>query len=171
MATRTTSPAPSPENGREKSKPWVPPTSDQEFVYEGPDSVPDWVDKGWASFDRGPALAVPAGDLYGEGPYHTRTARVGDKVVFTAAKGATPAKLDVIASEPDPREGGATKRPPQQTAAQEEDMLKNGMLTPEDMADDAKAQVVARSPRLKRMVEEGEGLPEAQAVSDVVKTE
>jgi hypothetical protein len=161
---KTTSgdPAPSPDR-------WTPPGSDEEFTFESIDAAPAWIDRGWASFDRGPALAVPAGDLYGDGPYHTKIARVGDKVVFIAAKGASPAKLDVITSEPDPKEGNVTKKPPQQSAAALEDMLKTGMLTMDDLGSDAKSQVAARSPNLSRMMEDRKGAPEPQNVSDVVK--
>jgi hypothetical protein len=75
---------------------WAPPTTDQTFVFKDIESAPGWVDRSWASYDRGPALALPAGDIYGKPPYTTITARVGDKVVFTAANGAQPPKFTVI---------------------------------------------------------------------------
>jgi len=163
-ATRTKESAPSPTE-----ETWELPTSDQEFVFEGMDSVPSWVPKDWAGFNMGPALQVPAGDIMGwTGPYHTKVARLGDTVVFTAAKGATPAKLTVITGEPIGDQ--ATKKPPQQSAVSLEDALKTGMMTPDDLGDEAKAQVVARSPGMKGLVEENKGAPDAQSISDFVKT-
>lgn len=155
-------PAPSPA-----PEPWAPPTSDQEFKFENVQSMPAWADKNWASFDRGPALAVPAGDLYGVGPYHTKIARVGDTVKFIAAVGATPAHFEVIPGEIDPAKG--TKRPPQQSSASLEDMLRNGVLTPDDLSDADKAVVAGRSAQFRAMIEEGKGLPEAQSLSDIIK--
>ena len=138
----TTTPAPAP--GENQVKAWVPPTGDQEFEFTSVADAPGWVDKNWASFDRGPALAVPQGDLYGKGPYHTAFAHVGDKVVFTAARGATPAKLTIIAREPGPED--STKKPPQVSQASLEDMLKNGFMSPDDLGPDAKAQVASAVP-------------------------
>lgn len=158
------SPAPTPA-----AEPWEPPTSDQEFVFESVDAAPGWVDKSWASFDRGPALAIP-NDFYGTGPYTTQVARVGDKVVYTAPKGASPGKVTVIPGEPDPAVAGSgTKKPPAQSNASLEDMLKTGMLTPDQLGADAKAQVAGRSPGMARLVNEGKGAPEAQSVADQVK--
>lgn len=147
-------------------KPWTPPTTDQEFVFESVQAAPNWVDKSWASFDRGPALALPAGDLWGEGPYHTTTARVGDKVVFTAAKGAMPAKFTVIPGDP-AASGG--KKPPQQSAASLEDMLKSGVLSPDELGADGRSQVAARSPRLVPIIEGDTEIPEAVEISEVLK--
>lgn len=160
------SPAPSPA-----AEAWEPPASDEEFVFESIDAAPAWVDKGWAGFDRGPALQVPAVDLpfTGNGPYTTKVARVGDKVVFTAAKGASAARLDVIPGEPDPAKGGTTKKVPQASNASLEDALKTGAMTPDDLGDDAKAQVIGRSPGLKGLIEDGKGAPEPQNVSDILK--
>lgn len=153
----------------ETPKPWEPPTGDQEFEFKDVASAPAWVDKGWASYDLGPALALPAGDLYGDGPYTTISARVGDKVMFVAATPSRPAHFEVIAKEPVGDQ--ATKRPPQQSAASLEDMLKTGYISPDDLGPDAKAQVVSRSPRLRALIEEGKGAPEAVAIGDYVKTE
>jgi hypothetical protein len=162
MSDQSTAPSPAEE--------WEPPTSDQEFVFEGMDSVPAWVPKDWAGFNQGPALQVPAGDIMGfTGPYHTKVARLGDTVVFTAAKGATPAKLTVIPGEPIGDQ--ATKKPAQQSNCSVEDALKTGMMTPDDLGDDAKAQVAARSPGMKKLVEEGKGAPEPQSIADFVKTD
>jgi len=155
-------------NGQPTAEPWVPPDSDQEFEFESVEAAPSWVDKGWASYSMGPALAVPQGDLLGEGPYHTTYARVGDTVKFIAATASRPAHIVVIEGEPE--EGAGTKKPPQQSAASLEDMLKTGFLSVDDLGEDAKAQVIGRSPRLRALIEEGKGAPEAIAVSDVVKT-
>lgn len=149
--------------------PWEPPTADQEWEVTTIAEAPDWVDKGWAGFDKGPAIAVPMGDLYGTGPYHTQFAHIGDTLKFVAPVGSTPGHFVIIPKEPDPETMG-TKKPPQQSAASLEDMLKNGILAPDDLGEDAKGEVAGRSPGLKRMVEEGLGAPEPQAVSDIVKT-
>lgn len=156
-----------PAGTAEKHEPWAPPESDQEFKFESIESAPAWVDKGWASYNMGPALAVPAGDLWGEGPYHTVTARVGDTVKFVAATPSKAAHLVVIEGEPTGE--NATKKPPQQSAASLEDMLKGGTLAVDDLGPDAKAQVLGRSPRLKTLIEDGKGAPEAVAISEVVK--
>jgi hypothetical protein len=155
--------APAPEH-----KPWEPPTVDQEFKFETIDAAPSWVDKGWASYNQGPALAVPMGDLYAEGPYHTQTARVGDTVKFVAATPSKAAHMVIVPGEPTGENG--TIKIPQVSNASLEDMLKGGTMAPDDLGPDAKAQVVGRSPRLKGLVEEGKGAPETVAVTDVVKT-
>jgi len=163
----TTTPAPTPGDNQHQPA-WVMPSSDQEFEFKSVQDAPGWIDKNWAGFDRGPALAVPAGDLFGDGPYHTTFAHVGDKVVFTAARGATPAKLTVIPREPGP--GEVSRKPPQQSPAAVEDMLKLGIITGEDLGPDGRAQIAGRSPRLAKLVETGEGAPENQVkISDVVK--
>jgi hypothetical protein len=167
MAKNSTTPASAADRKREG--PWEPPTEDTEFVFDGVDHAPGWVDKNWASFDRGPALAVPVGDIYSDGPYTTQSARIGDTVKFVANKGATAAHFEVIRGEPDPAKG-VTKRVPQQSAAQEEDLLKGGWITPDDLGEDAKAQIISRSPHLRRMIEDGHGLPKEQKVSDIMKT-
>ena len=161
MSQTTTEPTPVAE-------PWAPPTGDQEFTFEGTDSLPEWADKNWVSYDRGPALAVPAGDIFGAPPYTTKVARVGDTVKFIEAVGATPAHFEVIKGEIDPAEGG-TKKLPQVSAASLEDMLKTGTMAVTDLGDDAKAQVVGRSPELKRLIEDSIGVPEQQPVGDMVK--
>lgn len=146
------------------------PSTDQEFVFKSIEEAPGWVDRGWAGFDRGPALQLPAGDPYGTGPYHTVTARVGDKVVFTAGKGASLPKFTVIPADHSMDEGVGTRRMPQVTNASLEDQLKTGFMSPDELGSDAKAQVAQRSPGLREMVESGEGAPDTQDVSKVVKT-
>ena len=151
-----------------KYEPWEPPTSDQEFEFKDIESAPAWVDKGWASYDQGPALAVPASGVLDEGPYTTQVARVGDTVKFVAATPSKGAHFVVIQGEPTGE--NATIKIPQVTNASLEDMLKGGTMTPDDLGPDAKGQVIGRSPRLKALIEEGKGAPEAVPVTDVVKT-
>lgn len=160
MSDQSTTPA---------AEPWEPPDSDQEFKFESIDAAPAWIDKGWAGYDRGPALQLPVGDaLFGEGPYTTMVARVGDTVKFVAATPSRPAHFVVIEGEP---EGDlATKKPVAATNASLEDMLKTGFMSPDDLGPDAKAQVIGRSPKLKALIEEGKGAPEPIPVTDVVKT-
>ena len=63
----------------------------------------------------------------------------GDKVVYTAPKGASPGKFSIVESEPDPEDAGAvTRKPPQVSAASLEDMLRTGVLSP---------TISARTPR------------------------
>lgn len=159
--SQTSNPAPKPVE-------WEPPTADAEYKFEGDiSSAPAWIDKGWASYDRGPALAIPMGDLYGNGPYHTAPVRVGDTVKFIAATPSKAAHFVIIEGEP--TGDNATVKIPQVSNASLEDALKGGTMTPDDLGPDAKAQVVARSPGLKKMIEEGKGAPDAVAVGDVVK--
>jgi hypothetical protein len=147
------------------------PTSDQEFTFKSMADAPAWVDPNWASFDRGPALALPANPVYdGVGPYTTITARVGDKVVFTAAKGAQPAKFTVVQADSSTEEGVGTRRMPAMTNASLEDQLKTGWMTPDELGSDAAAQVIARSPGMRKLIEEGKNAPKEQNVSDVIKT-
>lgn len=148
---------------------WKAPPNDEQFVFESLDAAPTWVDRNWASFDRGPALALPAGDILGEGPYTTKTARVGDTVMYKAATPSKGAHFEVIEGEP--VDDQATKKPPQQSSCSLEDALKTGYLTPDDLGPDAKAQVTARSPKMKRLIEEGEAAPEAVTIQDYVKSQ
>jgi len=161
---------PSPPPGTaEAPKVWEPPTGDQEFEFKDIASAPAWIDKGWAGYDQGPALQLPVGDaLFGEGPYTTMTARVGDTVKFVAATPSKAAHFVVIQGEPTGE--NATVKIPQVSNVSLEDALKGGTMTPDDLGPDAKAQVVGRSPRLKKLIEEGKGAPEAVAVTDIVKT-
>ena len=109
--------------------------------------APAWVDKGWAGFDRGPALQVPVNLHGGPGPYTTTTARVGDTVKFMKNRGATPARIMVIPGEIDPQAAGATtKKPPQQTNASLEDLIRTGFSAAADLNQEALTQVVSRSP-------------------------
>jgi hypothetical protein len=122
------------------------PTSDQEFTFKSMADAPVWVDPNWASFDRGPALALPANPVYdGVGPYTPITARVGEK-------------------------GVGTRRMPAMTNASLEDQLKTGWMTPDELGSDAAAQVIARSPGMRKLIEEGKNAPKEQDVADVIKT-
>jgi len=133
------------------------PSSDQEFVFKDLDSAPGWVDRNWAGYDRGPALQLP-NDLSGRPPYTTTVARVGDKVVFTAASGASPAKFTVIPADHSTEDGVGTVRPAQASNASLEDQLLTGTLTVADLGSDAKAQIAGRSPHLAPAMErEGNG--------------
>lgn len=148
---------------------WTPPENDEEFVFENIASAPSWVDKGWASYNMGPALAVPAGDIFGTPPYTTKVARVGDTVLFKAATPSKPAHFEVIAGEPTGE--NATVKVPQASAHSLEDALKTGVLTPEDLSPEAKGQVIARSPELRALVEEGKQAPDPVPVTELLKTE
>lgn len=134
---------------------WAPPASDQEFVFEGIDSAPGWVDRNWAGYDMGPALQLPAGDIWGKPPYTTKVARIGDKVMFIATKGATPAHFEVIRGEPAVDSGLGTLKIPQVTNASLEDLLKTGNMAVGDLGVDAAAQVAMRSPELAQHIESG----------------
>ena len=162
------SPAKTRADGTPEPETWEAPSSDQEFKFESMDAAPAWVDKSWASFDRGPAIALPAGDLFGTGPYHTKIARVGDTVYFKAATPSKAAHFEVIEGEPVGE--NATKKIPQVTNASLEDMLKSGVMTPDELGPDAKAQVSARTPGLAKLIEENKNAPEPIPVTDVVKT-
>ena len=139
------------------------PADDQEFVFETIDSAPAWVDKSWAGYSNGPALALPA-DLYRDQPYTTITARVGDTVKFVATKGAKPAHFEVIEGDITPEEGGTVK-PAQQSGASLEDLIKLGYLAVDELGEDAKAQVSARSPRIGKIIDGSEPAPEKQELA------
>ena len=169
-ASRSSSPSATNEDGTPQAEAWTPPTSDQEFTFTTMDEAPAWVDRGWAGFSQGPALAVPAGDLFGNGPYHTKTARPGDKVIFTAGKAGMAPKLDVVTGVPDLTEGGV-KKPPQESACSVEDGLKTGLIPVETLTEADKGAIALRSPGLKQALETGKGLAEKQNVSDIVNLE
>lgn len=147
---------------------WAPPESDQEFEFKDVESAPAWVDRNWASYSMGPALAVPAGDLFGGQPYTTNTARVGDTVMFKVATPSKPAHIVVVPGEPTDDEN-ITLKPPQASAASLEDMIRSGVMTPDDLSPEAKGQLLSRSPHLRQLVEEGKGAPEAVPVNELVK--
>ena len=142
------------------------PSSRQEFKYEGkPDGLPGWVDKGWSGYDRGPALHVPQGPaLRTDGPYTTKTARPGDTIVFVPNEGATPAHYEVLHGEVTVEEGG-TPKPPQQSQASLEDMVLTGVIAPDELGEDAKAQVAARSPSMQKVIDGTMPAPKAQKVA------
>lgn len=171
MAKNVTRSAPTPrdDNGGDKPAPWTPPKGDEEFEFTGMNDAPAWVDRGWAGFDRGPALQLPAGDVFQTQPYHTITARIGDKVRWIAPKGTGIGHFEVSPGAAAGPEVG-TKKIPQASAASLEDLLKGGFLNIGDLGEDAKAQVAARSPGLARFIEEGEDIAEPQAVSNLIKT-
>jgi len=121
------------------------PTSDEEFEFTDIGSVPEWVDKGWAGYDGGPALQLPR-DLTFRGPYATTTAHLGDTVKFTAASGAKPAFFTVIQKDRSDEEGMGTKRPPAYSNASLEDLLASKALSVDDLDDNAKSQLIMRNP-------------------------
>src|SRR6476620_11287259 len=85
----------------------------QSFQYDGKlDSVPDWVDKGWATYSAGPALAVPRGDPNKQ-PYTTVVARIGD-FVFVNKKGTRFAvvRADEMGEQPGNPNQQATEEKP-----------------------------------------------------------
>jgi hypothetical protein len=137
-------PAPAPER-----PPY--PTSDQEFEFTGPGSAPAWVDPSCASWDNGPALALPV-DLYGAGPYTTITAHVGDTVRFKATKGSVPAHFVVEPGDPEVGKG-AIKKPKMDSNVSLEDLIVLGTLRVDSLDETAKAIISARSPRLKDIIE------------------
>lgn len=136
---------------------WEPPAEDQEFEFTGPESIPSWGFKGWQSWDNGPALALPAGDLYGNGPSHHTIARIGDKVLFIAATPSKQAHFEVVRKEPDIEDG--TILPAAQTNASLEDLIRGGTLGIDELGAEARGQVSLRTPRMRRMIETGEGAP------------
>jgi len=138
------------------------PESDTSFTFESTDSVPDYA-KNWISWNNGPALAVPIGDILdSDKPYATRFANLGDEVKFLANKGSVAAHWEVIPGERPPQQ--MTKRVAQESAAPVEDLLKGGLLGIDDLSDDDKARLAAK-PGLKAIIE-GQITPEKQSISD-----
>lgn len=131
------------------------PDGDQEWKFDGDvQAAPDWVDKGWASYDGGPALAVPVGDPTKQ-PYTTIVARRGDTIRYKARKNGMFGAYTVERAEPvdtDEEDPNATKYPAQQSQAAIEDMLKTGAMAPSDLSPDAKAQVLVRNPEVHAAV-------------------
>ncbi len=131
------------------AKPWVPPTSDQEFVFDTVDAIPAWADKSWATYSNGPALAVPTGDLFVTQPYTTAIAHKGDTVKYSVDSNS----ITVVAAPPPATPDEAPKRAVQTSAASLEDQLKSKAIEAGDLDDDAKAQVISRTPALKSKLE------------------
>lgn len=133
----------------------------QSFQYEGNlDNVPDWVDRNWATYDRGPALSVPVGDPLGQ-PYTSKVARIGDYVYVNKAGD----RFHVVTREEMGEEPGDTENahesnlPPQTTQATLEDLAKNNMLDPNA---EQKSQMEARNTQSVALVDgEGSGAPAA----------
>jgi len=123
-------------------KKWTAPETDQEFEYTGDNaSLPDWLDKSWASSSNGaPALAVPHGPVPFGQPYTTDTARPGDTIKFVAAKPGAAGHFIIEPGVPDadakPNAGVA-----QQSAASLEDQLIGGLIEAGDLSDSEKAAV------------------------------
>lgn len=140
----------------EAPKPAPLPTAEEEFVFEDIESVPAYA-KDWAGFSGGPVLQVPQGDAYDTtGPYHTAVARKGDTVKFIPMGPDTGAHFEVVAGSvkredaPVPSADGIVV---QRTNASLEDQIKTGNLAVGDLTDDQKAQVLGRSPGMKRLIE------------------
>lgn len=74
------------------------PRKDAEFVFKDMASCPAWVDKNWASYDNGPALALPV-NLDGSSPYTTIIAHPGDTVKYVAETPEAAAHFEVIPAE------------------------------------------------------------------------
>ena len=128
----------------------------QMFKYEGDlGSVPEWADKGWATYDRGPALAVPRGDPLGQ-PYTTVVARIGD-YVFVNKRGDrfTVVRAEEIGEEP----GGEQEpqKPAQETQASLEDLDRGGKLPYDSMNVEAQSQMLARGTAPPEAMEEAAG--------------
>lgn len=81
---------------------WVPPEADAEFVVgeDGVASAPEWVDKSWAAYDGGPAIAVPMGNLFGSSPQHNTIAKKGDTVKYHAPTESKGAYFEVVPVDP-----------------------------------------------------------------------
>ncbi len=133
----------------------------QSFQYDGKlDSVPDWVDKGWATYDRGPALAVPRGDP-NKGPYATTVARIGD-FVYVNKKGNRYAVLR--AEELGEQPGSPTQLPTEEKPlpakpvgtehASLEDLDQLGILPFDQMNEEQQAQMIARGTAPPEAMEE-----------------
>lgn len=114
----------------------------QSFQFKGLDSVPGWVDKGWASYSAGPALAVPVGDPFGQ-PYTTKTANIGD-YVFSNKDGTRFHVVTAAEMGDDPGDVDGdheSNLPPQTSQATLEDLTKQGLVDPNE---DQLAQLAAR---------------------------
>lgn len=152
----------------EAAEQWAPPGGDEEFEFTNTSEAPAWVDRNWAGYDNGPALAVPAGDYPFGQPYTTVTAHPGDTVKWMAATPSKGAHAVVIPGEPTGE--NATRKPPMQSNCSLEDALKGGYLTVEDLSDDAKGQVVTRSPHFRAIIEGNAAVTtEPVEVGDYVK--
>lgn len=129
---------------------YQPPKEAQSFTYDGkPDSIPDWADRGWAGYDAGPVLNVPNSDPNPnhQDAYSSVICRVGDTVVYTPGpRGAVGGFKVVRAEESGGQPGGEPSdfRPPAQTEASLEDLVRTGQIKVEDMDPEARAQYEAR---------------------------
>ncbi len=148
MAKAASKSAPAASSGKTQMKQ----NNVETYVFDGDiHNAPSWVDRGWAAFDAGPALAVPNGDPNGQ-PYTTTVARKGDTVLrHPAAGNLTYDTYKVVRAEEmggqpggDPVDPASPSfRPAQETNASLEDMAKTGILE-EGVDPDAEAQLEAR---------------------------
>src|SRR4051812_39875727 len=136
----------------------------QSFQYDGKlDSVPGWVDKGWATYDRGPALAVPRGNPNKQ-PYNTVVARTGD-FIFVNSKGNRFAvvRAEELGEQPGSPDQQATKdkplpaKPVGTEHASLEDLDANGILPYDEMNPEQQAQMVARGTAPEEVMQEAAG--------------
>lgn len=142
------------------------------FQYDGKiESVPDWVDKGWATYDRGPALAVPVGDPWGQ-PYTTNTARIGDFVFANKDKDRfIVVRAEEFGEQPgDPEleptwENPQPAKPAGAAEASLEDLEKQDLPPYEDMTEEQQAQLRQRGTLPGRIRKQERDEAAAQAAS------
>lgn len=127
------------------------PAKEDTFIYDGNlNGIPSWADKGWATYDQGPALAVPVGDPFGQ-PYTTAVARIGDTVIRTNTSRDGHPRHDrfkvIPAQELGLQPGGdqPSNLPAQTTQATLEDLDKTGLLPKEEMNLEQQAQMDVRA--------------------------
>ena len=123
----------------------APDRATEQFKYEGRnDDLPEWIDKGWAGWDQGPALQVPRNDPR-RGPYVTQTVRAGDTVVYEPGKNGVFGKFHVEQGVPDEVDAEAAAfRPAQETQASLEDMVFGGTVEIDRLTPEAKGQLYSR---------------------------
>lgn len=116
--------------------------TDSWIVGEG--DPPSWVDKGWGN---GAMYRVPRGDPNAQ-PYTTVKARIGDRILRNVGKNNYPDTFTVTTAAEDGRVVGEvsdTFRPPQETSASLEDLVKTGAIEGGDLDEEAKQELASRA--------------------------
>lgn len=123
------------------------PDDRQEWTFEGNAAdAPDWIDKGWAGTYAGqPALHVPLQSVHSNGPYGTRPAVAGDKIIFEP-QGPISGRY-LVEHAPSDAPGQWQPKPPQMTGASMEALITYGYLTIDDLTPASRAELARNNPR------------------------
>ena len=137
------------------------PDDRQEWEFTGSVAdAPEWIDKGWAGTYGGqPALHIPMQSVHSNGPYGTRPAVAGDKIIFEP-QGPISGRY-LVEHAPSDAPGQVQFKPPQMTGATMEALITYGYLSIDDLTAASKAELARNNPRWAKKL----GLDDPNAVT------